>query len=306
MAYNHEFPYVDPNRYNADWAINTTKKVVKKVDELEKKIDDLPTGGDVTKEDLENLENRLQPQITQNDEDIDRLFELDASTTQDLQEVHTQLTTIGDELEVTKKSASDAQITADNAINDISNVKENLNECRQVADDAYDKAYSNKEEIGERPEGKTGTLWENVGGSGGVSQEDFDKLKRETVGNYSYSFDKTGWYSSKNIINTSSSLSGDESIRDSIMCLCNMLDCFKMISKQPYIWSNGKTSYLNPSNTYNIPRTDFNDRSKFGYYIVNNNNNYYTGLFPSVFYMINRLETLIQKLKDAGIDVGDL
>lgn len=28
MAYNHEWPYTDPNRYNSDWAINKIKELI--------------------------------------------------------------------------------------------------------------------------------------------------------------------------------------------------------------------------------------------------------------------------------------
>lgn len=34
MAFNHEFPYVDPNRYNSDWLLHQVKDLVKKFEEF--------------------------------------------------------------------------------------------------------------------------------------------------------------------------------------------------------------------------------------------------------------------------------
>ena len=35
MAYNYEYPYTDPNRYNSDWLLSTVKKVIDAVNSLE-------------------------------------------------------------------------------------------------------------------------------------------------------------------------------------------------------------------------------------------------------------------------------
>lgn len=35
MAYNHEYPYTDPNRHNSDWEINTVKELQQKVAEFD-------------------------------------------------------------------------------------------------------------------------------------------------------------------------------------------------------------------------------------------------------------------------------
>lgn len=34
MAYNYEYPYIDPNRYNSDWVLNKMKEVVNIVEQL--------------------------------------------------------------------------------------------------------------------------------------------------------------------------------------------------------------------------------------------------------------------------------
>lgn len=35
MAYNYEYPYTDPNRYNSDWLLSAVKKVIDAVSSLE-------------------------------------------------------------------------------------------------------------------------------------------------------------------------------------------------------------------------------------------------------------------------------
>lgn len=198
MAYNHDYPYTDPNRFNTDWAINTTKACVKKVSELEEEIKDLKPEGGVTKKDLEELDEKLQVQITQNDEDIDRLFELDSSTSQDLQQLRTEFETSKSEITEAinksteaKESADSAKESADTAITTASNalitaqnadskaeslsdsVTENANNISKL-DSKTDDTNTNlnvlttkfDDNVGVRPEGKTGTLWENVGGGG--------------------------------------------------------------------------------------------------------------------------------------------
>lgn len=35
MAYNHEYPYVDPNRYNSDWILNKIKELMNEMDTFE-------------------------------------------------------------------------------------------------------------------------------------------------------------------------------------------------------------------------------------------------------------------------------
>lgn len=48
MAYNYEYPYVDPNRFNADWLINQMKELTAKMQELEEKVDAI----DLTREEV--------------------------------------------------------------------------------------------------------------------------------------------------------------------------------------------------------------------------------------------------------------
>lgn len=43
MAFNYEYPYVDPNRYNADWLLNVVKKVDEEYDRLVKEFDEIKT-----------------------------------------------------------------------------------------------------------------------------------------------------------------------------------------------------------------------------------------------------------------------
>lgn len=38
MAYNYEYPYVDPNRYNSDWALHTIKDISNRLEEIEEKV----------------------------------------------------------------------------------------------------------------------------------------------------------------------------------------------------------------------------------------------------------------------------
>lgn len=38
MAYNNEYPYVDPNRYNSDWLLHEMKMTRETVDELKNQL----------------------------------------------------------------------------------------------------------------------------------------------------------------------------------------------------------------------------------------------------------------------------
>ena len=38
MAYNYEYPYVDPNRYNADWLVKSWKDLSRRVDTIEEEF----------------------------------------------------------------------------------------------------------------------------------------------------------------------------------------------------------------------------------------------------------------------------
>lgn len=38
MAYNNEYPYVDPNRYNSDWLLHEMSQTRKSVEELKRQL----------------------------------------------------------------------------------------------------------------------------------------------------------------------------------------------------------------------------------------------------------------------------
>ena len=44
MAYNYEYPYVDPNRYNSDWLLNYVKQFEGLPEKLDELIKSLGTG----------------------------------------------------------------------------------------------------------------------------------------------------------------------------------------------------------------------------------------------------------------------
>lgn len=76
MAYNYEYPYTDPNRYNADWLLNKMKELEGRLDGI------LEESLKLTKEYVDNRLAEYQAQIAQIRKDIqavsDRTGELSA------------------------------------------------------------------------------------------------------------------------------------------------------------------------------------------------------------------------------------
>lgn len=71
MAYNYEYPYTDPNRYNADWLINKMK-------ELEGRLDGIVEEAlRLTKVYVDERLAGYQAQITAIRREIDRLYKQD-------------------------------------------------------------------------------------------------------------------------------------------------------------------------------------------------------------------------------------
>lgn len=58
MAYNYEYPYVDPNRYNDDWLINETKNLLNEWEKYKDYIDNYFKNLDVHAE-IENIINQM-------------------------------------------------------------------------------------------------------------------------------------------------------------------------------------------------------------------------------------------------------
>lgn len=59
MAYNYEYPYTDPNRYNADWLLNKMKELEGRIDGI------LEEALKLTKEYVDTRLSEYQAQITQ-------------------------------------------------------------------------------------------------------------------------------------------------------------------------------------------------------------------------------------------------
>ena len=80
MAYNYEYPYTDPNRYNADWLINKMKELEGRLDGI------LEEALKLTKEYVDTRLSEYQAQITQIRKEIqavsDRTDELSAEIVQ--------------------------------------------------------------------------------------------------------------------------------------------------------------------------------------------------------------------------------
>lgn len=76
MAYNYEYPYTDPNRYNSDWLLNKMKELEGRLDGI------LEESLKLTKEYVDNRLAEFQAQISQIRKDIqavsDRTGELSA------------------------------------------------------------------------------------------------------------------------------------------------------------------------------------------------------------------------------------
>ena len=80
MAYNYEYPYTDPNRYNADWLLNKMKELEGKLDGI------LEEALKLTKEYVDTRLSEYQAQIVQIRKEIqavsDRTDELSAEMVQ--------------------------------------------------------------------------------------------------------------------------------------------------------------------------------------------------------------------------------
>ena len=80
MAYNYEYPYTDPNRYNADWLLNKMKELEGRLDGI------LEEALKLTKEYVDTRLSKYQAQIAQIREEIqavsDRTDELSAEMVQ--------------------------------------------------------------------------------------------------------------------------------------------------------------------------------------------------------------------------------
>ena len=80
MAYNYEYPYTDPNRYNADWLINKMKELEGRLDGI------LEEALKLTKEYVDTRLSEYQAQIAQIRKEIqavsDRTDELSAEMVQ--------------------------------------------------------------------------------------------------------------------------------------------------------------------------------------------------------------------------------
>ena len=80
MAYNYEYPYTDPNRYNSDWLLNKMKELEGRLDGI------LEDALKLTKEYVDTRLSEYQAQITQIRKEIqavsDRTDELSAEMVQ--------------------------------------------------------------------------------------------------------------------------------------------------------------------------------------------------------------------------------
>ena len=72
MAYNYEYPYTDPNRYNADWLLNKMKELEGRLDGIVEETLKL------TKEYVDDRLINYQAQISEIRRDIETLYDKDA------------------------------------------------------------------------------------------------------------------------------------------------------------------------------------------------------------------------------------
>ena len=75
MAYNYEYPYTDPNRYNADWLLNKMKELDGRLDGIVEETLKL------TKEYVDNRLINYQKQISEIRRDIKTLYDKDEELT---------------------------------------------------------------------------------------------------------------------------------------------------------------------------------------------------------------------------------
>ena len=72
MAYNYEYPYTDPNRYNADWLLNKMKELEERLDGIVEETLKL------TKEYVDDRLINYQEQISEIRREIKTLYDKDA------------------------------------------------------------------------------------------------------------------------------------------------------------------------------------------------------------------------------------
>lgn len=75
MAYNYEYPYTDPNRYNADWLLNKMKELEGRLEGIVEETLKL------TKEYVDNRLINYQKQISEIRRDIETLYDKDEELT---------------------------------------------------------------------------------------------------------------------------------------------------------------------------------------------------------------------------------
>ena len=78
MAYNYEYPYTDPNRYNADWLLNKMKELDARLNGIVEETLKL------TKEYVDNRLINYQKQISEIREDIETLYDKDAELSDEM------------------------------------------------------------------------------------------------------------------------------------------------------------------------------------------------------------------------------
>ena len=78
MAYNYEYPYTDPNRYNADWLLNKMKELEARLDGIVEETLKL------TKEYVDNRLINYQKQISEIQEDIKTLYDKDVELSDEM------------------------------------------------------------------------------------------------------------------------------------------------------------------------------------------------------------------------------
>ena len=78
MAYNYEYPYTDPNRYNADWLLNKMKELEERLNGIVEETLKL------TKEYVDNRLIKYQAQISEIRRDIETLYDKDTELSDEM------------------------------------------------------------------------------------------------------------------------------------------------------------------------------------------------------------------------------
>lgn len=85
MAYNYEYPYTDPNRYNADWLLNKMKELEGRLEGIVEETLKL------TKEYVDDRLINYQAQISEIRRDIETLYDKDAELSDEMIQQVTRL-----------------------------------------------------------------------------------------------------------------------------------------------------------------------------------------------------------------------